>query len=506
MGNLKDIILGIDVGTSSCKIAAFGEGGEVIATVSRDYDVDYPGPGWAEQDPDVWWDAICSGLKEISLKVDPGSIRGIGVDGQSWSAVAVDKGGLVLCPTPIWMDTRAHRECDFLRDLFGGDYLFEKCKNPLSPSYTGPKVLWYRENLPDVFKRIDKVLQSNSFIVYRLTGKFSQDKSQGYGWFCYDMADNKWDKDMLTAAGISGTVLPEIFDADEIVGTVSKKAALATGLLEGTPVVAGGLDAACGTLGVGVIHSGETQEQGGQAGGMSICIDEAKGEERLILSPHVVRDKWLLQGGTTGGGGAINWFCREFGASWEDTKGQGDHVFKNMDAEARGIPAGCEGVIFLPYLSGERSPIWDPHAKGVFYGLSFKTTRAHMARSVMEGVAYSLRHNLEVADAAGATAGLMRSMGGSANSSLWMQIKADITGKTFEVPSSDTATALGAALLAGVGVGLYSSFDEAVSRTIKVRKVYIPNPENAGVYERGYRTYLKLYEDLKSTMSLDGSS
>ena len=295
--------------------------------------------------------------------------------------------------------------------------------------------------------------------------------------------------------------LPEIVACDKIVGTVTEEAAAQSGLTVGTPVVAGGLDAACGTLGAGVIHPGETQEQGGQAGGMSICTDTYKADPSLILGYHVVPGKWLLQGGTTGGGGVMRWFEREFAAYERSRKADtGKSSLEQLNEIAEAVPAGSEGVVFLPYMSGERSPVWNPYAKGVFYGLDFAKTKGHMVRACMEGVAFSLRHNLEVAEAAGAKAEVLRAMGGSANSLLWTQIKADVTGKAVVVPASDTATTLGAAILAGVGVGFYKDYEEAVSMTVKETRRHEPNPENKEVYNKTYRTYRDLYESLKAMM------
>ena len=235
---------------------------------------------------------------------------------------------------------------------------------------------------------------------------------------------------------------------------------------------------------------------------MSICIDEYKADPRLILGYHVIPGKWLLQGGTTGGGGVMRWFEREFADYERMMKEQtGASSLNQLNEIAEKINPGSDGVVFLPYMSGERSPIWNPYAKGVFYGLDFAKTKGHMVRACMEGVAFSLRHNLEVAEAAGANAEVLRAMGGSANSLLWTQIKSDITGKPIVVPASDTATTLGAALLAGVGVGLYKDYDEAVSITVKETRRHEPNPENKEVYDKTYETYLELYKSLAHMMT-----
>jgi xylulokinase len=498
---MKDLLMGIDLGTSGCKIAVFDISGNVISTQTQSYEVYYPKAGWAEQNPDEWWDAICKGLKSVLSSVDAGRIAGIGVDGQSWSAIPVDEQGTVLANTPIWTDTRAGEECEELERSIGKEEIFALCGNPLSPSYTLPKILWFKRHYPEIYSNTYKFMQSNSFINLRLTGEFTQDISQGYGLHCFDIQHGGWNERMCTRMGISPELLPKIYNCHDIIGKVTAKAASQTGLAEGTPVVAGGLDAACGTLGVGVINSGDTQEQGGQAGGMSICTADCKAEENLILSYHVVPNLWLLQGGTVGGGGVMRWIEQELGdAERYESKSSGTSSLALLDAKAEKINAGSDGVVFLPYMRGERSPIWDIHAKGVFFGLDFAKTKSHMIRAAMEGVAYSLRHNLETAQKTGAKADILYSMGGAANSRLWTQIKADITGKKIHVPCSDNASSLGAAILAGVGTGVYKNFEDAREKTFKITKTYEPDTSKEKVYEKGYQIYRALYDNLKATM------
>ena len=499
-----DMLLGIDIGTSGCKIALFSQDGQVVCKHTEEYPVRYPSPGYVEQDPEEWWAAICCGISKLILEndINTAQIAGVGLSGQSWSAIAVDERGDVLAPNPIWMDTRSDAICHKLNEAVGADKIFEISGNPLKAQYTTGKILWLKQNMPDVYKRTSKILQSNSYIVYRLTGQMCQDVSQGYGLHCFDMKKRGWDGAMCAALGINRELLPEIVDCHEIVGKITGKAARSTGLKEGTPVVAGGLDAACGTLGAGVLHAGQTQEQGGQAGGMSICIEEYCADPRLILSFHVVPGRWLLQGGTTGGGGTMRWFNEQFG--YEEKLKESETGIPSMallDQIAETVNAGSDWLVFLPYMAGERSPIWDEKAKGVFYGLDYSKTRAHMVRAVMEGVAYSLRHNLDAARSAGAEVGVMRAMGGAANSRFWTQLKADITGKPIEVPASDTASTLGAAILAGVGVGVYRDFDEAVNKTVAVKRRHEPDMAHREAYDRGYETYIALYQALKDLMN-----
>ena len=500
---MESYLLGIDIGTSACKTALFYGDGRVKASESEVYPVYHPRQGWAEQNPDEWWKAVCTAVKRMLEKsnIAPGSILGIGIDGQSWSAIAVDGDGKSLCNTPIWMDTRAQGICDRLRLEIGEKNIFAVCGNPLQPTYTLPKVLWYKENMPDVYRKADKILQSNSYIVYKLTGEKTQDISQGYGYQCFDMHTGKWDESLCSEMGLRRDLLPDILSCHQVAGYVTAEAAAESGLCEGTPVVAGGLDAACGALGVGVIHEGETQEQGGQAGGMSVCMEEYHADPRLILGSHVVPGRWLLQGGTVGGGGILRWFEAEFCCEERlDAKENNISVFAEMDKRASAVLPGSEGLIFLPYMAGERSPIWNSDAKGVYFGLDYAKTRAHMLRASMEGVAFSLIHNLETAENAGARIESLKAMGGAANSSLWTQMKSDITGKPVAVPAADTATTLGAAILAGVAAGVYSDFEQAVKKTVRINKSYKPNEENREVYSKNYETYLALYKQLEPLM------
>ena len=500
---MKNLLLGIDIGTSACKVAVFDIAGKVLASSMAEYAVYYPRPGWAEQDANDWWKAVCTAIREVlSLKtIQVEDIAGIGIDGQSWSAIPIDREGNVLANTPIWMDTRAVSICERLNCEIGEEEIFKVAGNSLQPSYTTAKILWYKENMPEMYSKIDKILQSNSFIIYRLTGVCSQDISQGYGLHCFEMKTGEWNQEMCEKLGIEFSFLPELYRCDEVVGMVTEEAARETGLLFGTPVVAGGLDAACGTLGAGVLQAGETQEQGGQAGGMSICINQYASDPRLILSFHVVPGKWLLQGGTTGGGGVMRWLDKEFG-DYERSiaEDRNKSSMAQLDELADMVKPGSDGLVFLPYMAGERSPIWDPKAKGVFYGLDFTKTKGHMIRAALEGVAYALRHNLDTAEAAGAKVEELRAMGGAANSRVWTQIKSDLTGKTIVVPFSDTATTLGAAILAGIGVGLYKSYEEAVQMTVKVTRRHEPDMEKHELYKKNYETYLALYHDLKELM------
>ncbi|NLY61942.1 MAG: FGGY-family carbohydrate kinase [Clostridiales bacterium] len=496
----KKFLLAVDQGTSACKITVFDFDGQIMGSWTGEYETRYPQPGFVEQDPQEWWQVVCQGIKGVLIQnnINPEEIAAIGVDGTSWACIPVDKGGIPLRPAMLWLDRRAQKQADWMKERSGEERLIKVNGNPVDPAYITPKILWIKENEPEIYKKTYKFLQSNSYIVYKFTGEYSQEYSQGYGFHFFNISTGKWEENIADELGISLDLMSPIYHCHEVVGTVTPKAAKETGLVSGIPVVAGGLDAACCTLGAGVIHPGQTQEQGGQAGGMSIQVDNPLIHPRLILGYHVIPNQWLLQGGTVGGSGTLRWFNEQLG-TFEQLQGRerGMSSYEIMSEEAQSINPGSDGLIFLPYMAGERSPIWDSKARGVFFGLSYDKTRAHMIRSIMEGVAFSLLHNLETAEEVGAQVDILNSVGGAANSHVWTQIKADITGKTIHVPFSDHATSLGAAILAGVGSGVYSSFEEAVNKTVHIRRVHQPDEKAHRIYKGYYRLYLDLYERLK---------
>jgi xylulokinase len=501
---MEKLLLGIDIGTSACKAALFGLDGQALAQSTQPYITYYPEPGFVEQNPNDWWNAVAIAVHELlqSEKFSKEQIAGIGIDGQSWSAIPVDRQGQVLYNTPIWLDTRS---ADIARDVMqrlGFERIFSVSGNAFEPTYSMPKMLWFKQHKPDVYQRTYQFLQSNSFIAMKLTGVFTQDLSQGYGVQAFDIKTGSWDDQLCAEIGVDRTKLPQIYPCHSVIGELTSAAAEATGLAVGTPVVAGGLDACCGTLGAGVYEAGQTQEQGGMAGGMSICVNRPLSHPKLILGFHVVPGVWLLQGGTTGGSGTLKWFRQQLGAAEEARESSsGLNAFEIMSREASTINVGSDGLIFLPYMSGERSPLWDRHAKGVFFGLGYDKTRAHLIRAIMEGCAYSLEHNLQTAYEAGVTVKELNSMGGAANSLVWTQIKSDVTGKPINVPRSDTATTLGAAILAGVGTGQYKDFQEAVSATLQIVRKHEPDMAGYLKYQQYYGVYLELYDRLKETMS-----
>lgn len=498
----RSVHLGVDIGTSGCRTLAVDADGRTLAVAVRSHDLHTPRPGWAEQDPNDWVSGAFATIAEVctSGAFAPENIAGVGVAAQGWAAVPVSEDGTILDRTPIWMDTRAKAECDEILTEVPADEILALAGNRLSPSYTTGKVRWFANHRPEVYARARWFLQANSLIVWALTGQFTQDHSMGYGLHFIDIATGRPDAGLAARMGIDADRFPIGVESSAVVGEVHAEAARATGLPVGVPVVAGGLDAACSTLGTGVYRPGETQEQGGQAGGMSIAMDEPLRDARLILSRHVAPGSWLLQGGTVAGSASLAWITRVIGEA-ERLAGEasGAGLYSEVSALAASAPLGSDGLVFLPYLSGERTPLWDPDARGAFLGLTLGIGRAQLYRSVMEGVAFALRQNIEVAATAGAGVSELLAVGGATKSPLWMQIKADVTGLPVVVSDNENATPLGAAMLAAIGTGA-GTVPELVDRWVNRAMHYQPDPVAHGHYNKYYDIYAGLYPALVESM------
>ena len=486
---MKNCILSIDIGTSGAKVMLLDISSKRLSALSYAYKTESPAPGTYQQDPRDWWTAVCEAIPALlkAEHVSKDDIGAIGVDGVSWTPVILDADGNVLCGAPLWYDTSSQAQCVKLRKAVGEAAAFNCSRNPLQPYYEDSKVLMFRETQPEVMQKCRHILSSNGYIGYRLTGEMRQDICQAYGFMCFDMAKGSWNERLAEKAGFDISLIPALTECSEVIGTVTKAAAELTGLNAGTPVIAGGLDAACGALGAGVYAPGPVHEQSGSAGGMSICCGVCPSAPGLILSRHVVSGQWLLQGGTVGGGQLVNWLCDVFMPDCSRNEAR-----ELLCMEAAAVPEGADGLVFLPYMAGERSPIWDPDAKGSFFGFDYSKMRVHIVRSVMEGAAFALRHNLEAAVNAGAKLDMMRAVGGASANPLWMQMKADITGVPICAVDSPHATALGCAVLAGVGTGMLSGYD-AVNEYVSLCEPYEPRAEFAALYDELYRKYVSIY-------------
>ena len=472
-------IVTIDQGTSSTKTALWDAEGGVVAEASVPYDLDRPSALWAEIDPERWWDALCETVSAVLRQggVAARDVAVVALDGIGWSLVPVDASFRALAPAMIWLDRRAEAEAAELRARPDADRLVQLTANPIDAAYITPKLLWLSRHRPDVFEAARWFLTASAFLTARLTGEATCDLTQAYGFHCFDMRQDRWDERAAASLGIPLDRLPPLRAIDEVAGVVTAAAASRTGLAEGTRVLVGGLDAAVGALGGGVTRPGQTQDQGGQAGGMGMSVTSVVVEPRLILSQHVLPGQYLLQSGTVGGG-ALGWF--------REILGRPEASFEDLSAEAATARPGSGGLLFLPYLAGERTPLWSSTARGVFFGLSYATTRAEMLRAVMEGCAFTVLDNLRIAEESGVHVTEWLGQGGAARSALWNQVKADVTGRPFvlarRADGGEGGHGLGLFALGAAAADLAGDAAATVERLLPRRTVFEPDPARHAHY------------------------
>jgi xylulokinase len=488
-------ILTVDVGTSSTKTSLWTETGQLAAHASLAYPLNRPEPLWAEIDADTWWQAVCETIKSVLAKsgVDPVSIAGIGVDGVGWTLIPVDDAGNPLRPVMIWLDRRAEEETTWLKSLPEAEELVNLDANPLDAAYITPKLIWLKKNQPDIFNSAYKFLEATGFIVSRFTGEFVCDYTQAYGYHFFDIRNEKWDQQTAQKIGIPIEKMPRLCGSAEVVGTVTEKAANQTGLKPGIPVIAGCLDAIAGALGSGVVKPGQTNEQGGQAGGVGISLNHVLVEPRLIFSHHVIPGQYLLQAGTVGGG-SLSWFRDQLGHP-EVTAANlvGQNPFELFSRQVEKSKPGANGLIFLPYMAGERTPLWSSLPRGIFFGLTYSTSRADMLRAIMEGCAFAVYDNLQIAEKHGVSIDEFLGSGGATQSAVWCQIKADIYGKPFVIArradGGEGGHDLGLFALTAYGTGLLKDIGACVSDLLPNRQVFEPSAVNHILYMELFEVY-----------------
>lgn len=488
--------LGIDLGTSSVKVIIMNEDGQVICSVSKDYDVSYPKVGWAEQNPEDWWTATRDGIREIvkDSKIDASSIKGMGFSGQMHGLVILDKEGKVLRPAILWCDQRTQEECDYLNKEVGQEKISLYTGNMALTGFTAPKLLWVKKHEKEIFNEIAHVLLPKDYIRYKLTGEFATDLSDASGMLMLDVKNRKWSKEMLELLQIEEEVLPKVFESWEVTGKLTVDAAKDTGLSEDTIVVGGAGDQAAGAVGCGVVKSGILSAALGTSGVIFASSDnyEVDKENRLHSFCHS-NGKWHQMGVMLSAASCLKWWIEDINKNTEEM------AFEKLLEEASHSPAGSRGVIFLPYLMGERTPYSDPNAKGVFFGLNITNKREDMTRAVLEGVCFGLRDSLEILKDLNVPIEAVRVSGGGSKSLLWRQILADVLGVKVQVINSKEGPAYGAAILAAVGCGRYKTVDEACEKLIKVNESVEPIAENVEKYNDCYKIYNSLYKVLKDS-------
>lgn len=480
-------LLGIDVGTSGCKAVLVGEHGAVIAAATRDYPLHTPQAAWAEQDPADWWHATCEAISDVleRASAESADVASVGLTGQMHGLVLLDTAGVVLRPAILWNDQRSAAQCAEIERRIGLERGLEHTGNRVLPGFTAPKLLWVRAHEPETYARVAHVLLPKDYVRYRLTGALGTDVSDASGTSVFDVRNRRWSGAMLDALDLPAAWWPDAAESSEVTAHVSPEGAASSSLLEGTPVVAGAGDQAAGAVGAGIVEAGALSVTLGTSGVVFAATDayRADAEGRLHAFCHAVPGRWHLMGVTLAAAGSLHW--------WRDA------VASDFDAlldEAAAVPPGSERLLFLPYLSGERTPHADPDARGAFFGLTLRHGRAHLTRAVLEGVAFSLRDVLSLLSEAGVQADAARIAGGGARSPLWRQIVADVLGLTL-TPSTTDGAAYGAALLAGVGAGVWRDVPTASRASLKRGDATRPG-DAAGAYDVLYERYRELYPAL----------
>jgi xylulokinase len=482
-------VLGIDVSTTATKAVVVDERGRVVESASSSYDLSTPRPLWAEQDPELWWTAAVEAIRQLT--VDPASIAAVGLTGQMHGLVLLGDGGEILRPAILWNDQRSAAQCDQMRNRLGLAELVRITGNDAFPGFTAPKLLWVREHEPDVYRRIAQVLLPKDYVRCKLTGGYATDRAGAGGTLFLDLESRDWSRPLLDAFVIPPAWLPKTHEGTEVTGRVSAEAAAATGLRPGTPVVGGGGDQAAQAVGVGAVEAGVVALTVGTSGVVFASADRPLVEPRgrLHAFPHAVPGKWHVMGVMLSAAGSLRWY-RDVVAPEVD--------FDALVAEAAAVEPGAEGLTFLPYLSGERTPHADPHARGAFVGLTLKHGRGHLTRAVLEGVAFGLRDNLALMAEVGlGDVGEVRISGGGVQSGLWRQILADVLGVELVAVGTVEGAAFGAALLAGVGAGVWETVEEACGEAVELGERTRPGAEGAAAYEVLYRRFREHYPALR---------
>ena len=505
-------LLGIDLGTTGVKAALFADDGRVLADAFFDYPLYHPHPGWAEQNPADWWQATIDAIRLcLSKGIEQGAqaldVRGVGLSGQMHGVVLLDEQHQVLRPCIIWADQRSEAQSQWMTERVGARQLIEYVSNPALTGFTAPKLLWVRDNEPDIFARASTLLLPKDYIRYRLTGEMAMEISDAAGTCLLDVKHGIWSQEVLKAIELTPSLLPPVVAANAINGHITTEVAALTGLIAGTPVAGGGADNACGAVGNGVVSSGLALVSIGTSGVVlayanSPQVDTSGPVPRVHTFNHAVPNAWYLMGVTQGAGLSMRWVRDNIGLPERALeRWTGVDAYETLAKEAESVPPGSEGLIFLPYLQGERTPHLDPYARGGWLGLSARHDRRHLVRSVMEGVAFSLRDCFTIIREQGLPIEQMRATGGGAKSPLWRQIIADVLGVELVTTNATEGPAFGAALLAGVAGGVYSSVQEACKQTVRIVEHTALQPQTRAAYDSAYETYQALYPALKPIIS-----
>ncbi|RLF31586.1 MAG: xylulokinase [Thermoplasmata archaeon] len=500
-------LIGIDVGTSGTKTLIIDERGKILATVTEEYPLYSPKPLWSEQNPADRWRATVTSVKKVikKAKVNGKEVKGIGLSGQMHGLVCLDARNRVLRPAILWNDQRTGEECEEITEKVGKKKLLRLVCNPALTGFTAPKILWVRKHEPRVYDRTKKILLPKDYIRFMLTGEYATEVSDASGMLLLDIRKRKWCDELLRILDIDKSLLPTCYESPEVTGKTKPDVSEQLGIPAGTPVVGGGGDQAAGAVGNGIVKTGIISATLGTSGVVFAFADRVETDPlgRVHTFCHAVPNKWHIMGVMLSAGGSFQWWRNNLGQlEVEKARKRGVDPYDLLCKEAEKAEAGCEGLIFLPYLTGERTPHANPNARGGWIGLTARHTKAHMIRSVLEGITYGMRDSLEIIKEMGVKVKQIRVSGGGARSKFWRQIQADVYRQAVCTINATEGPAFGVALLAGVGTGVFGSVEEACEATIKVTSTTKPIPRNMRVYEKFYPIYRRLYQSLKEDFDI----
>lgn len=496
--------LGIDIGTSGTKTLAIGADGKILADAMETYPCYVPKPLWSEQDPEDWWQATIRSVRRVvkQARLKPGDVKAIGLSGQMHGSVFLDKKNRVIRRAILWNDQRTSAECQEMEERVGGRAnLIQMVANPAMTGFTAPKILWLRNHEPKHFEKLVKVLLPKDEIRRRMTGEFATEVSDASGMLLLDVAHRRWSKELLSLLHLDESLLATCYESEQVTGKLTREAANLLGLSTECVVVGGAGDCAAGAVGNGIVERGVLSTSIGTSGVMFVHSDEVKidPEGRVHTFCHAVHGKWHMMGVNLSAGGSLQWFRNELcKADVAQAKKAKKEVYEILIREAQAVEPGSDGLFFLPYLSGERTPHADPHARGCFVGITLAHTRGHLIRSIMEGVTYSMRDSLEIIEGLGVPVRQIRASGGGSRSPLWRKIQADVFGRKVVTINTEEGPAYGVALLAAVGAGAFKNVAEACGATIRVVKETGVDRAAKSYYDRAFPEYQQLYRSLKN--------